>query len=336
VTLFQGNRHPAVQSAADYALSENGTLLYVPDDDQLSATIADSATLVWVDRSGRVVGRAISEPLGDPKQPRLSPDGTRLAIVTGPAANNELWIHDLGGRPPIRLVDEGFYTSPVWSPNGTRIAYASSRRPGEPNRPAQVYTIPSNGSVLDPEPLLRPEALSPRPEVWTQGDELLFVVGIGDIVATPAGPQGEVREVVVTQYQERDPALSPNGRWLAYASNRTGQNEIWVQGFPDGAPPQRITQNGGSAPTWAAGGRELFYLKDNAMMVVPVEAGDDFSFVADSSLFANGDYYDVASDGRFLMIQRQQRSVDNRGSFFGRIIVVQNWHEELERLAPAE
>ena len=108
--------------------------------------------------------------------------------------------------------------------------------------------------------------------------------GVPDIVATPAAPAGEVRDVVVTDDAEFDSALSPDGRWLAYASNRTGQPEIWVKGYPDGVPV-RVSRSGGYEPTWSADGRELFYLQGSSMMAVAVETEGAFSFGAPAQLF---------------------------------------------------
>jgi serine/threonine-protein kinase len=145
--------------------------------------------------------------------------------------------------------------------------------------------------------------------------------------------------VVSTEYLEIDPALSPDGRWLAYTSTRTGRNEIWVQRYPDGVAA-RISSNGGYEPRWSADSRELFYLQDTAMMAVAVEAGEELAFAAPVELF-RGRYlaqpaiilssYDVARDGRFLMIELPESSSPSEATG---IVVVQNWTEELKRRVP--
>lgn len=139
---------------------------------------------------------------------------------------------------------------------------------------------------------------------------------------------------------EYDAALSPNGRWLAYVSDRTGENEIWVKRYPDGVP-QRVSSAGGLEPRWSHDGRELFYLAGTAMMAVPVETEGDFSFGAAVELFDEpyrtfpnpyAHSYDVASDGRFVMINLPQS--DDAAVTPSSFVVVKNWFQELERLAP--
>ena len=155
-------------------------------------------------------------------------------------------------------------------------------------------------------------------------------------MAGPPVPEAKLRNVVATDSAEYDPALSPNGRWLAYVSNRTGQNEIWVQAYPEGVPV-RVSGAGGYEPLWSADGRELFYRQGNAMMAVAVETAAEFSFAAPRMLFT-GPYvqhpgpgagaYDVARDGRFLMILPGD---ENAEATPASIVVVQNFAEELKR-----
>jgi hypothetical protein len=169
----------------------------------------------------------------------------------------------------------------------------------------------------------------------------LILGRLGDIVATPAAPTGEIRNIVASDSSETDPALSPNGRWLAYVSNRTGQAEIWVQGYPEGVPV-RVSSTSGHEPLWSADGRELFYRQGNAVMAVAVETGAEFSFAPPKPLFS-GPYvqrplptargYDVARDGRFLMILPGDES---RAAAPASIVIVQNFTEELkQRVRPS-
>jgi Tol biopolymer transport system component/tRNA A-37 threonylcarbamoyl transferase component Bud32 len=334
VALIQGVRHPSPQNAADYALSQNGTLVYVPDDGK---TTGSGFAVVWVDRTGRVVGKAVEELVDTARDPRLSPDETRLVLSTGPFGDGSIWVYDLRGRPPIPLAVGGGSRSPIWSPDGKRIAFA---RNGV--QPPGVYVTPSDGSMPSPEPL-RAAGLRGLPAVWSNAGELLFIGGASnpDIFATLAASEGEVRAIVATSDAEIDPALSPDGHWLAYASNRTGEPEIWVKRYPDGVPV-RVSRSGGFEPVWSTDGKELFFLQGNAMMsVAGLDSSGDFSFGAPTQLFAGpflaipnpaARSYTVAHDGRFLMIQPpgSEASLQNPGS----IVVVQNWIEELKQRVP--
>jgi serine/threonine-protein kinase len=325
--------------AFDYALSASGTLVYVPETD---APVGRSA-IVWVDREGRVAERPPIEPVVEPRHPRVSPDGRRLALTITPAGFTEIWIFDLGGRPafPLAADSDSYSQFSVWSPDGTKVAYASTRGSGANLRP---YVSPADGSVLELVPL-RSDDLAAVPRAWSADGDLILLrlnprnFSDIDIVAVPAEADGPVRDVVVTGDVEGDAALAPNGRWLAYASDRTGGFEIWVTRYPDGVPV-RVSAGGGLEPVWSRDGRELFYLQGRSLMAVAVETtGTDFSFAAAVELFGSpyfiGDgagSYDVGPDGRFLMIEPPERAGD--AAVPASIVVVENWLEELKRLVP--
>jgi Tol biopolymer transport system component len=332
VALVQGVRRDS-GGAADYAVSVSGTLAYVP-----AATEATSETaIVWVDRAGKITGRAVPEPVYNPRDPKISPDGKRLLLVTGQEYDGDLWNYDLSGRPPIPLVLPGNNNSPVWSPDGKQVAF---RQLGNGTSAGGMMTLAADGSERTPRPL--PEAWAQRvaPLAWTAAGEwiLLSYANNGDIASVAVGATGEPRAIVASDSRELGAALSPNGRWLAYVSNRTGQNEIWVQAYPQG-PPVRVSSNTGYEPLWSADGRELFYRQGNAVVAVAVETGAEFSFATPKVLFS-GAYvqrtfdraYDVAPDGRFLMmLQGDEKTAPAPAS----IVVVENFAEELKRRVPA-
>jgi Tol biopolymer transport system component len=328
VAMIQGVRHPSALTAADYAISATGTLVYVPGGEESGA----GSAVVWVDRAGNVVGRAVSELVETPRDPRLSPDGTRLLLTTGSLADGDLWVYDLGGRPPIPLAVANDNRLSVWGPDGRQVAFVTAA-----NGP-EMFMLPADGSVLVPQ-RLGAEDLRGAPLVWSaQGELFIINPGSSDIRVIPAVGSGEVRSVVATQYSENDVALSPNGRWLAYVSNRTGSNEIWVQGYPEGVA-QRVSANTGYEPRWSADGTELFYLQGGSMMAVAVNTESAFSFAPPELLFtgpfltvqdSGAHSYDVAADGRFLLIQPP-----GGGEGSASIVVVQNWTEELRQRVPS-
>jgi Tol biopolymer transport system component len=333
VAVLQDVRHPSVTNAAQYALSASGTLAYIPSGGGDNARSA----VVWVDRAGMVVGRAVNEPVDGGRDPALSPDGTRLVLTTGPVGNGDVWLYDLRGRQPIRLAVTGDNRSGVWSPDGKRIVFTQIR-------PAvNLYTVLADGSMLTPEPL-REQPVAGLVRTWSAAGELFMVTPQGqspDIAALRVAGSDAPRRVVATEYAEADPALSPDGRWLAYVSNRTGTPEIWVQGYPEG-PLVRVSSNRGYEPRWSADGRELFYLQATAMMAVKLRNADDASFDAPEQLFlSNGRFvqypdpsihsYDVARDGRFLMFETPGASEKPAPAS---IVVVENWAEELKKRVP--
>jgi eukaryotic-like serine/threonine-protein kinase len=331
VAVLQGVRHRP-SGAADYALSATGTLAYVPT----ALEGRGQAALVWIDRNGVAAERALNDVVPNVRDPRLSPEGRRLLLTMESSGDSDLWLYDLGGRPPIPLALGGNHVSGVWSPDGTQVAYG--RLSGLPS--GAILTMRSDGSALEAREL-HPGVLTGVPKHWSAAGELLFIDPFqGNIFAIPVAAAGEIRNVVVTDDAEYDPALSPNGRWLAYASNRTGQTEVWVKGYPDGAP-RPVSRNGGYEPRWSLDGLELFYLQGRSMMAIAVDTEGEFSFSTPVELFT-GPYnfdassrttsYDVARDGRFLMIQPQANAADAASQ--SSIVVVRNWTEELKRLVP--
>jgi Tol biopolymer transport system component len=294
---------------------------------------------MWVDRTGAVTGRAVPELVANPRDPRLSPDGQRLLLITGPEDDGNLWSYDLRGRPPIPLALENNNRFPVWSPDGRQVVFlADPANAALPATRTGVMTVAADGTESAPRSLRTNDY---GPQFWSAAGELILIRRGPDIVAAPADATAEVRILVAPGSPAYDPMLSPNGRWLAYVSHRTGREEIWVQGYPDGAPV-RVSSNGGHEPLWSADGRELFYRQADAIMAVNVDAdaSAEFSFTAPQRLFGNSSVirngpgsrsYDVARDGRFLMIMPNDTAAAAAAA--ASIIVVQNFAEEVKQRA---
>jgi Tol biopolymer transport system component len=329
----------AAGNAADFALSLSGTLAYIsgnPDGD-LTAN-----ELVWVGRDGSLLDIAVSGPIQPAvSDPRLSPDSRRLVVSRG-ENNSEgvtsLWIFDLSGRPPIPLtVTVGADLFPVWSPDGREIVFTSNRRQFGA---FEMYRVPSDGSARILEPL-DTSGYAVGATDWMPSDELI-VVQTGDstgadILVTRPQSDAEFTELVVTEFNEYSPSVSSNGRWLAFVSDRTGESEIWVMTYPDGAAV-RVSPNGGIEPRWSPDDSELHYLQGNAMMSVAFDAQSELEFSNPELLFS-GDFlvdpssfrrsFDVAPDGRFLMMRSADVSQLEQISDNQDIYVIQNWSNEL-------
>jgi len=336
VAVQEGIQHPRpfASSAPDYALSSNGTLIYVPEPTTGSTAVAP----MWVDRAGRSLGLITGPSIPGLSTVQLSPDGKRLLTIGGPAGDSGLWVYDLTGRPGVRLVDRGII-APVWHPDGAHVVFVSNR-----DGPYAFYSIPADGSTLEPSIINVGGAASGvrgiptrLPRTWLPDGRLVFAdntstTGRTDLLAASAKEGGDPEPVVKTEYAEDGARVSPDGRWLAYVSDRTGRPEIWVRAVSGGAPV-RVSQSGGNVPVWARSGRELFYREENKMMMVGIKAGAELTFDPAVQLFEGpyGPSYDVAPDGRFVMIPLPQPIGPSSP---GGIVVVQNWTEELKRLVP--
>ena len=262
--------------------------------------------------TARVVERAVERLVENPRDPRLSPDGGRLVLTTGLFDDGDLWTYDLGGRPPIPLAAVGDNRARGLEPgrHAGRLPEASARRS------LGVYTTRADGSVLDPQPL-RPDGLSGayRPSGRTPASCCCPPrAGAPDIVATPAAPRARCatssrpRTRSSTQPCRRTAVGSPTPR-TAPASPKSGSRAI--------PTAFRCASRAAAAiePHWSADGRELFYLQGDSMMAVAVETAARVFVRERPSNFSTGltsqplahlrRSYDVARDGRFLMIQPQ-------------------------------
>ena len=310
------------------SISRDGTLVYAPGGLQ-----AATKTLAWIDRQGRE--ESLNAPPQNYTYPRLSPDGTRVALdVGGGIAGRDIWIWDLARETLTRLTfDPQPDTHPVWTPDGKRMVFSSMRQ-----GPRNLFWQAADGSGAVERLTESPNehfatAFSPdakqlvlREETATSG---------ADVMALALDGTRTIRPLVTTTFNELNGEVSPDGRWLAYDSNESGRAEIYVRPFPDVDRGRwQVSTGGGAWPLWARSGKELFYMElSGAVMSVAVDGGSTFRVGNPTRLFeggttAPGRTYDVSADGqRFLVIKEGGRAD-------GTAIVVQNWGEELKRLVP--
>ena len=164
-----------------------------------------------------------------------------------------------------------------------------------------------------------------------------------DIWVQPLEGEREPEPVLATQYEERNAIFSPNGRWIALTSNRSGQTEVYVKPYPGQGGLVQISTDGGLEPMWARNGKELFYRNGEKMMVVPIETEPTFKAEKPRVLF-EGSYlygytamtsnYDVTADGQRFVMVTEAPSTGSLEDLRGQIHVVLNWSEELKRLVP--
>jgi serine/threonine-protein kinase len=320
----------ATTGASHFALSDNGTLAYIGGWQE-----APTGTPVWVSRDGREGGVVTSARLEAVGHPRLSHDGGRLALIV----DGDVWIFDSEGKPPIRLTQDGPHYAPLWTADGQGVIFESVT-------PAPLMSIRADGSGGTPVPV------SPsghyHPQTMTADGRVLIATDVGgetagtdtDIVGIQLDDKLESKALLVTKNREGwdGVSLSPNGRWMAYTTDATGQQEVWVQPYPGPGSAVRVSPNGGREPVWARNGKELYYLEGRKLMALTVDAGASFDFKPASLLFEMLPYtisdqppsYDVGPDGRFVMIKTDQDSRDAQP-----IVIVLNWFEELKRRVSA-
>ena len=330
--------------AANFTISDNGRLVYTVGG---GGGVGGENSLVWVDREGQE--EALSLPLQNYYWPRVSPDGTRVAVSIFGTENQDVWVSELARGTLTNLTTDAAPDNvPIWTPNGEQIVFASRRndsRLGFFRRLAD-----GTGPV---EELLVSEASTGyfRPWDWSRdGETLVFgyqTDGTNDNIGILVlGGEGRMEPLLETGAREGAPMISPNGEWIAYMSDQTGRFEVYVERFPDLGQRRQISTIGGTGPTWSPDGRELFYRRtnDGAMMVVPIEMDPVFAPGTAQVVF-EGPYmppranvisrnFDVAPDGdRFLLI-KQGAVREGPEESVPKMTVVLNWFEELKDRVP--
>jgi serine/threonine protein kinase len=314
---------------ADYAVSDKGVLVHLPGDAHRMDT-----RLVWVDRAGHI--EPIPTPAQDIANPTVAPVGRRAAFnVHG--ATNEIAIADLERGTITGLTSNSNGSqSPVWSPDGRRIAYRGTRK-GFRN----VWAKSVDGTS-DEQQLTRGDHVQ-TPLSWSPDGKFLMyydvdpVTGFDLWLVSPA--DGKMQPLVTAPLEQNGGQWSPDGRWIAYSSQESGRNEIFVVPFPLNGQRSRISTAGGSEPLWSPDGRELFYRAAGQIMAVDVRTSPSFSAGTPRTLFPDGFVngpngktgYSIALDGRFLFAQHLQPDPP-----ITHLQVVLNWFTELRRAVAAK
>ncbi len=310
---------------AHFSASQNGVLVFRSGE-------AGGGQLVWVDRKG-ATGDAVGDP-GQIASTALSPDGRWLAMgqIGGSGGASDIWVRDLRRGVTSRFTfNEDDDRNPMWSPDGSRIAFESVRD-GQPD--IAVKAVGGTGEV---EVLLEAEGIQ-SPSSWSpDGTHLLYYhldsKTSWDIYVLPLVDDRTPRPFIKTPFVELRSRFSPDGRWVAYQSNESGRFEIYVQAFPGPGGKWQISTAGGQEPQWGPDGTELFYLSpDRNLVGVEVQTGPTFEAGIPEAMFSvslrsptTNNRYLVALDGeRFLMLNSLVEDTTPPTT------VVVNWTEELE------
>ena len=336
-----------------FAVSDTGTLVYLPARAELP-----QRSLVIVERDGR--STTVPGTKGAYAHPRVARDGSRLAVAIESEAGADVWVYDVQRGTRTRLTGGGFNGFPLWNPDGSEVTFQAAASPGR----FSLFSRPLSGGG-DAEPLLaeaptgtsgtlaagmasllpgtvpRPGSANPHvPMSWSaDGKHLAFDErkpgAQRDVWVLTRG--GDPAPFVLTAFDEWSPAFSPNGQWLAYVSNESGRNEIYVQPYPGPGGKWAISNEGGTEPVWSPDGRELFYRRGDQVIAVAVQDGPEFT-VGTSRVLFEGPYevvegarnYDIMPDGkRFVMVRSDMGDVPER------FHVVSNWFQELQARAAA-
>jgi serine/threonine protein kinase len=334
-----------VDNVIQYAVSDSGTLAYIPGT---SAQAPLRRTMFWVSRDGKE--ESIPVPPDSYSYPRISPKGKRVAFTL----RGNIYILDLETNNMTRLtVDEGMTNMiSIWTPDGKRIIYTASHESVFSS--GDIYWKSANGTG-------EAEMLASYPgrglfpwSISQDGKNLLLLETILAPLENDIGmismDGGRARKPLLQKkgYLQKDPQISPNGKWLAYKHKAEGGKfEIYVRSFPDMKSVYPVSTGGGNTPLWSPDGRELFYYAGDAVMAVPVETETTFSFGRPVVLFrgtcsnAFGDmiFWDIdpSTGKRFLMMKEEESAVRAAATAAPRKInIVLNWTEELKRLVPAK
>jgi serine/threonine-protein kinase len=327
VAVLPGVMTSAIGGGAEFALAENGSLVYAPG---LSRT--GDLRVVWVDRDGRV------EPLMETPRSfnalRLSLDGRYLALQIL-ACTDSIWLYEIARGTLTRWTSEWDNGVPVWNPSGREIAFTSAR--------ASAWNLYKQAVDADGDAeRLATTDHTQVPASWSpDGAVLAFqeksVETLDDIWMLSLSGDRKAEPFVKGRANEMWPTFSPNGSWIAYQSDETGRFEIYIRRFPGGGGMRQVSTEGGSFPVWNPNGKELFYRGGDKMMAIAVETEGELVLKRATVLYERR--YARTLHSRFAVTPDGQRFIDLDDSVAEpaptHLVLVQNFGEELKRLAPA-
>jgi serine/threonine-protein kinase len=324
-----------------FAVAANGTLAYVPLSRWLDPDVAPNLALVGRD------GTEEPRHLPQGASPRFSPDGRRILHMGFGRHGPSIFAYNLASGADVRLTShegEGYEGWPLLSPDGRSVIYnCCSDRRGY----LVLYSTPADGSG-HPVRLPTDSTMHQQPFAWAAGGaELLYTRGPGatgmDIWALPMHGGGTARPLMQTAANETQPALSPDGRWMAWMTDASGRREVMVRRYPDG-PSVPVSREGGVEPAWGPGGRELYFrdIRGTSVMVASFQPGEPPVVGAPRVLFT-GPYqncliwcraYDVSPDGRRFVMVKNFEGMTQSGYWpsGSEIRIIPRWDRELERV----
>jgi serine/threonine-protein kinase len=316
----------------EMSVSASGSLVYLPNGGG-----RDQFSVVRVTRDGRMT-TVDSAWRGGINSMALSPDGSRLAVSIVGGGRTDVWIKQLDKGPLTRITFDGTLNyRPAWRPDGRTVSFTSDR-----TGPSYLYTLRADGSGK-PERVMPGDSTQVDEAQWSaDGRWLVYRTGVSDDVRDlfARGTGTDTTEITISasKFDEYSPALSPDGRWVAYVSIESGREEVYVRPFPNTSDARwQVSTEGGAAPAWSHSGKELFYITADAQLrSVAVQGGQEFQAGAHRDLFSVKGLscspfhtcYAVSPDDRsFIMLQPWGASTQRAGIF---LELVLGWNDELK------
>jgi len=324
ILLAEGVASGSPTGLAALSASETGVFAY-------ASGITPNRELVWFDRGGRSLG--VVGERGEYSNPSLSPDEKTLAVqrIAGQTRTPDIWLLDLVRGVRTRFTfDTAPDRGPVWSPDGGRIAFASSRA-----GPWDLYQKASSGAGSDE--LLSSSGEDKFPTDWSPDGRFIVYHTPGktgwDLWVSPVSGDGRPTAFLQTEFTEVLGAVSPDGRWMAYTSDESGAFEVYVRPFPVTGGKWQVSTHGGSEPKWRPDGREIYYIApDKSLMAVAISTGPGFESGVPKALFeARVPGVTLPFPRTYVVAERGQRFLLNtivERATSSPITVVLNWTAE--------
>jgi len=332
VPILEGVRRTITTGAAQFGVSNNGTLIYIA-----GPATGGQLALTFLDRKGSPDWLKL--PLAPYATPRISPDGKNVAFGLDDGREAAIWIYELSGATSMRrLTVGGSNRYPLWTHDGKRIAFQSDR-----DGDLGIFWQAADGSGTAERLTKTKQGIAHFPDSWSRDDRKLSFTEL----------QGNTATVHILSLQDRKDSLfaqaligvsgsafSPDEKWLAYTSYETGQPEVWMQPFPSTGEKRQVSKDGAFLPFWSRNGTELFYnSRTLGLAVVGVTEHPSLNFGVPTTLpvrFFIGSSVaprniDITPDGkRFIAVVTDQGATSTAPQFQ----VVLNWFEELKQHVP--
>ncbi|MBI1803793.1 MAG: serine/threonine-protein kinase [Ignavibacteriae bacterium] len=317
VPIEEGGWMNGGSGQANIDFSNNGVLVFAP----AGPRSYDNVALAWMDRHGAT--HPLLDTLRSYFSASLSPDGQKVATAIN-AANDDIWVYHIVRGVLTRLTFGGGNNDfPIWSPDGKYVVYGA-----EKGKSLNIFRKPWDGS--EAEERLTNEVNAQVPKSFTPDGKVLSFEQNGDIWILPLDNERKPWPFIQSPANDGGGYFSPDGRWMAYTSNESGKNEVYVVAFPKREGKWQISNGGGAGAVWSRNGKELFYTNGSSLMVVDVSAGSTFDFSVPRKLCdipPSTNLQDISPDGqRFLALVSQSQQLT-----LPRLEVVLEWFEEVKQ-----